>query len=58
MNKTPNMLWISIGLFIISGTVAVKHFFEMPDILAGILMGIGIGVMLLALLQKKLRPNC
>ncbi|MDQ2864465.1 MAG: hypothetical protein M3R50_12635 [Bacteroidota bacterium] len=58
MNKKLNMALISIGLFIISGTLLAQHLTKMPDILTGLLMGMGIGVMLLALLRKKLRPNC
>lgn len=46
-----------IGLFLISGTIAVAQFNHVPDSMKGVLMGIGIGLIALPLLLKKLKPT-
>ncbi len=57
MEKSKNLQLIVIGLLTISSSQVVEHFLKMPDLVSGILMGIGIGIMILSLLRQKLRPN-
>ena len=58
MKKGKNLLLIVIALLIISSSQIVGHYLKMPDLVSGILMGAGIGLMIFSLLRQKLRPNC
>lgn len=58
MKKGKSLQLIVIGLLIITGSQIVGHYFKMPDLVSGILMGTGIGLMIFSLLRQKLRPNC
>lgn len=33
-----------IGLFIIAATIAISQFYDLPDAVTGILLGVGIGI--------------
>lgn len=48
---------IPIGLFLLSGTILITQFTPMPDIARGLLFGIGIGLMILPYLIRKVKPN-
>ena len=50
--KKTRMLLIA-GLLIISFTPLIAHFFTMPDALRGALMGVGIGLEILALIRAS-----
>ena len=58
MKKGKNLLLIVIGLLIISSSQIVGHYLKISDLVSGILMGAGIGLMIFSLLRQKLRPNC
>jgi len=58
MKKGKNLLLIVIGLLIISSSQIAGHYLKIPDLVSGILMGAGIGLMIFSLLRQKLRPNC
>ena len=48
---------IPIGLFLISGTMAITHFKIVPDIVSGLLFGIGIALMVLPFIFKRIGPT-
>jgi hypothetical protein len=48
---------IPIGLFLLSGTLAVSQFAQLPDLVRGLLFGTGIGLMLLPFLYRKIKPS-
>lgn len=48
---------IPIGLFFISGTLAVSQFAQLPDLLRGLLFGTGIGLMVLPFIYRKIKPS-
>lgn len=55
--KTVNvsLLLVSIGLLWISGVLILSRYASLPDIADGFLMGIGIGIMILALIKRYSR---
>ncbi|MGF7078050.1 hypothetical protein [Mucilaginibacter sp. UYCu711] len=54
--NTPYWWLIPTGLLINSGTLFIHHFHPLPDSLLGILQGIGIALMISALLKQKIKP--
>ena len=48
---------IPIGLFLLSGTMAITHFKIIPDIVSGLLFGIGIALMVLPFIFKRIGPT-
>ncbi|APU69528.1 hypothetical protein C723_3148 [Christiangramia flava JLT2011] len=53
-NKKIQLLQLSsIGLLLIALSQIIWHFFEIPDFYNGIFMGIGIGLMLFALMKRR-----
>ena len=48
---------IPIGLFLISGTMAITHFKIVPDIVSGLLFGIGIALKVLPFIFKRIGPT-
>ena len=54
-NKTSILL--PIGLLISSASQIVSHLTHLPDFVSGSLMGVGIGVMLLALIRPTHTPS-
>ena len=54
-----SFMLIPIGLFLLSGTMAITHFKIIPDIVSGLLFGIGIGIALMVLpfIFKRIRPT-
>lgn len=57
MNKLNKNFLLSLGLIIIVISQIVSHFIKLPDFLNGSFMGIGIGIMILAVIRKKLNPD-
>jgi hypothetical protein len=57
--KTPEMLLVSIGLLIISGSALINRWLNLPDFLTGTLVGFGVGMELvgLVLLAKNKRKR-
>ena len=54
-----SFLLIPLGLFLLSGTIAIIHFDTIPDIVSGLLFGIGIGLIAFPFISKRIRPtNC
>ena len=54
MKNLPNSKLLYIGLFFNSAVLIFTHFYNLPDFITGILMGIGLGLMLTPfILQKK-----
>lgn len=43
---------IPIGLLLLSTSFIIEHFFIVPDFFDGILKGVGIGIILLALIKQ------
>jgi hypothetical protein len=58
MKKNNRSIFLFIGLLIISVSQIVLHFTTMPDFVTGSLMGIGIGIMLLAIIRPKPKAAC
>lgn len=56
MKKKQRIIFLVFGLLIISISQIASHFTKMPDFVSGLLMGIGIGVMLLAFIRQKRNP--
>ncbi len=52
-----SFMLIPIGLFLLSGTMAITHFKIIPDIVSGLLFGIGIALMVLPFIFKRIRPT-
>ena len=52
-----SFMLIPIGLFLISGTMAITHFKIVPDIVSGLLFGIGIALMVLPFIFKRIGPT-
>ncbi len=48
---------IPIGLCWNSTVLAISHFKTMPDLVTGILTGVGIGLMVLPFIFKKFKPT-
>ena len=57
MEKRKSLQLIVIGLIIISASQIIGHYLTIPDLVSGILMGVGIGLMIFSLLRQKLEPN-
>ena len=53
MKKNQRSLFLFVGLMISVASQIAAHFTKMPDFASGILTGIGIGIMLLALIRQK-----
>jgi len=50
--------YVFIGLLLISFTFILSHYvITLPDILTGVLMGMGIGMMALPLITSKSKPD-
>lgn len=58
MKKGKNLQLIIIGLLVNSGSLIVSHYWKMPDLMSGFLMGTGISLLILSLLRQRFRPNC
>ncbi len=43
---------LPIGLFFLSATIAVTHFTKVPDFAGGLLKGVAIGLIVVAVSQK------
>ena len=50
-------LLLSLGLILNSVVLIISHFMEIPDFAKGAAMGVGIGLMILALLFRKSQPE-
>jgi len=53
-NKKTAILLV-IGIMIIAITQLILHFTKLPDYLNGIFFGIGIGILIIALLSRKFK---
>jgi len=52
--RDKRLLLASIGLILNSSVLVASHYLQIPDFLRGVLMGIGIGLILMAaILMKK-----
>lgn len=58
MKKNQRSIFLFVGLMISSVSQITSHFTKMPDFVSGLLMGIGIGVMLLAFVGRKSKAIC
>lgn len=58
MKKNQKSILIPIGLMISGATHIVSHFITMPDFVRGSLIGIGIGIMILAFIKPRRRMMC
>lgn len=52
-----SFMLIPIGLFLLSGTMAITHFKIVSDIVSGLLFGIGIALMVLPFIFKRIGPT-
>ncbi len=55
MSKKSRMVFL-IGVFIIATFGIVSHYTPVPDFYKGSLLGIGMGLMILALIKRKHGP--
>lgn len=57
--KKPNMKLLSIGLVCISIVLILIHYLQIPDFIAGCLLGVGLGLMVFSFLltNKKIIRN-
>ena len=55
--RTKLLLLISAGLLIVALSQMVWHFLQIPDFFNGALIGVGIALMVIALLNKKEQLN-
>ena len=53
MKKNQRNIFLIVGLLISSISQIASHFTQMSDFVSGIIMGIGIGVMLLAFIKQR-----
>ncbi|EHQ28783.1 hypothetical protein Mucpa_4698 [Mucilaginibacter paludis DSM 18603] len=53
----PAKILIAIGLLFMSATLIIQHYVSLPDTWLGALMGFSIGIMIVALVKKKVRPT-
>jgi len=53
MKKNQRNIFLIVGLLISSISQIGLHFTQMSDFVSGIIMGIGIGVMLLAFIKQR-----
>ncbi|MGB7785324.1 MAG: hypothetical protein WBL27_04410 [Salinimicrobium sp.] len=51
------MILIAAGLLIVSISQMTWHFMELPDFVNGVLIGLGIGLMFIALFNKRKQPK-
>jgi hypothetical protein len=52
MKNNPNTL-ITAGALMIAAGQIIAHYFNIPDVINGGLMGIGIGLLTVALISKR-----
>lgn len=50
-------IFLPIGLLVFSGALIKNHFYAPSDLLAGALVGIGVGLMLLPFILWKMRSH-
>lgn len=48
---------IPVGLFFLAGTLTLSQFQNIPDLLKGLLFGIGIGLIALPFILKRINPT-
>jgi hypothetical protein len=51
-----SFILIPIGLFFIALTVIISRKIAMPDVVRGLSIGVGLGLMILAFILRKMRP--
>lgn len=58
MNKTLTLLLV-IGILVSSASLLISHYYAMPDLMYGTIVGIGLGLMLLSfsVKLKKMRAE-
>jgi hypothetical protein len=52
-----SFMLIPIGLFLLSGIMAITRFKTIPNIVSGFLFGTGIGLMMLPFIFKRIKPT-
>lgn len=50
MKKRKSLILLSSGMFVIAISQILSHFVELPDLAKGLFIGIGIGMLLLAII--------
>ncbi|SHN21190.1 hypothetical protein [Flavobacterium xinjiangense] len=50
MKKRNSLILLSSGMFVIAISQILSHFVELPDLAKGLFIGIGIGMLLLAII--------
>jgi len=55
MNKRKVQLLISIGILMVAISQIIWHYLEIPDFLNGTLIGLGIGLLLFAIIKGNSR---
>ncbi len=51
--KKPALWLLFVGTLFMSATLVVRHYTPVTDFIDGILKGIGVGLMILALIKQK-----
>lgn len=53
--KSKALLLIPIGMFVIAASQVFSHYLELPDFAKGSFVGIGIGLLIIALIYGSFR---
>ena len=55
ITKRKSLILMSIGMFVIAVSQILSHFVELPDLTKGLFFGIGIGMLLLAIIFNNFK---
>lgn len=50
---SKSLMLLSVGLFIIAASIIIPHFVNISDLSRGLIVGMGLGMLLLALNPKR-----
>lgn len=54
-SKRKTIVLLSTGIFLISMSLIVSNYYELPDFIKGITFGIGIGLLVRSIMTKNLK---
>lgn len=55
-NRKSALILTSVGIFIVSLSLLIWDLMKLPDYVIGTFMGIGIGLLILAIIKGKIKP--
>lgn len=53
ITSKKSLMLLSVGIFIISASLIIPHFVNISDLSRGLIVGMGLGMLLLALTPKR-----